>query len=384
LVRVNHCVQVQIAQVAQSSEFGGISLTLPLGRNYTCKDLLNPFRVKPWENRVCAKTDLGHFTSRVSPEWTPAWPLIAVNSRTKLPSRGQFGPQGIAHWGKSIMTNVGKIFTVVVFILSIFYMALGVMVLATHKNWKDVVAGVPGDPTKPGMKKQVADLESVNTQLRTELENLRNALAQEQNARRMAIPQLTIKLQQSEAAVRSLNDQLAKLTADQGVLVKNLETQQQNLDKATNEVASLRELIKKAQTDRDNVFASYVDLLEQVNQANTQLVVLEERGKLLSDELAIRKDIMAKLGIPMDEPTEKLAQDVKGEIREVSGDKVVISIGFDDGIRVGQELNVFTKTAFRGKVRVIKVEPDKAVGEIIPDLLKGRMQRGDSVANKIS
>lgn len=282
------------------------------------------------------------------------------------------------------MTNVGKIFTVVVFILSIFYMALGAMVLATHKNWKDVVAGVPGDPSKPGMKKQVADLESVNAQLRTELESLRIALAQEQNARRMVIPALRIKLDQAEAAVRSLNDQLAKLTAESGVLAATLQQQEQNLSKATNEVASLRELMKKAQTDRDNVFKDYVALLEQVNQANTQLVVLEERGKLLSDELAVRKDIMLKLGISMDEPTDKLAQNVKGEIREVSGDKVVISVGFDDGIREGQELDVFTKTAYRGKIRVIKVDPDKAVGEIIPDFLKGRMQRGDSVANKIS
>jgi DNA repair exonuclease SbcCD ATPase subunit len=282
------------------------------------------------------------------------------------------------------MTNVGKIFTVVVFILSIFYMALGAMVLATHKNWKDVVQGVPGDSSKPGMKKQVTDLESVNAQLRTELESLKNSLDQERNARRMVIPALRIKLDQAEAAVRSLNDQLAKLTAESGVLAATLQTQEQNLSKATNEVASLRELMKKAQTDRDNVFKDYVALLEQVNQANTQLVVLEERGKLLSDELAVRKDIMAKLGISTDEPTDKLAQNVKGEIREVSGDKVVISVGFDDGIREGQELDVFTKTAYRGKIRVIKVDPDKAVGEIIPDFLKGRMQRGDSVANKIS
>lgn len=282
------------------------------------------------------------------------------------------------------MTNVGKIFTVVVFILSIFYMAMGAMVLATHKNWKDVVQGVPGDASKPGMRKQVTDLESVNAQLRTEIENLKGALAQEQNARRMVIPALTIKLQQAEANVRSLNDQLAKLTADQGVLTATLQTQQQNLDKATNEVASLRELVKKAQTDRDRAFADYVATLEQYNQANTQLGVLEERSVLLADELATRKDIMLKLGISMDFDTAKLAQDVKGEIREISGDKVVISVGFDDGIRVGQELDVFTKTAYRGKVRVIKVDPDKAVGEIIPDFLKGRMQRGDYVANKIS
>lgn len=282
------------------------------------------------------------------------------------------------------MTNVGKIFTVVVFILSIFYLGVGVMVLATHKNWKDVVQGVPGDPSKPGMKKQLADMEAVNTALRNELEAVRLALAQEQNARRLVIPALRARLDQAEAQNRLLESQLAKLTGDQGQLVQNLATQQQTLDKATNEVAELRELIKKARADRDQHFDAYRLTLEQWNQANTQLVALEERSKVLADEAARRKEIMSKLGIAMDDATDRQAQDVKGEIREVSGDKVVISVGFDDGIRVGQELTVFTKTAFRGKVRIIKVDPDKAVGEILPDYSKGRMQRGDYVANKIS
>jgi hypothetical protein len=279
------------------------------------------------------------------------------------------------------MTNVGKIFTVVVFIMSIFYMGVGVLVLATHKNWRDEILG---DASRPGLKKQLADSEAVNKQLRGELEALNLAKAQEQLSRRLVIPSLRVKLDQAEAQVRVLNDQLAKLTADQGLLVKQMETQQQNLDKFTNETMALRDGIKKSQQERDATFGKYVALLENFNQASTQLSTLEERSKMMADELALRTEIMNKLSISLNERTEQLAQDVKGEVREISGDKVVISVGFDDGIRVGQELDVYTKTAYRGKVRIIKVEPDKAVGEILPEFTKGRMQRGDSVANKIS
>lgn len=282
------------------------------------------------------------------------------------------------------MTNVGKIFTVVVFIMSIFFMLMGVMVLATHKNWRDDVLGDPADPSKPGMKKQLADAEAVNQALRKEIEELKKQIAQEQAGRRLVIPALRVKLDTAEAQVRSLNDQLAKLTADQGVLTATLQQQQQNLDKFTNETMALREAIKKAQEERDATFASYVSTLEQYNQASTTLATLEERSKIMADELALRTEMMNKLGISLNERTEQLAQDVKGEIREISGDKVVISVGFDDGVRVGQELEVYTKTAYRGKVRIIKVEPDKAVGEILPEYTRGRMQRGDNVANKIS
>jgi hypothetical protein len=284
------------------------------------------------------------------------------------------------------MTNVGKIFTVVVFIMSIFFMLMGVLVLATHKNWKDEVMGVAGDPSKPGMKKQVSDLQTVNTALRTENETLKGAIAQEQAARRLVIPALKAKLDSAEASVRNLNEQLAKLTANEGLLAESLKTQQQNLDKFTNETIALREGIKKAQEDRDAAFDNYVKTLELFNQASTTLSVLEERNAVIAGELALRQEKMSKLGISIDEPTDHLAQPVKGEIREVAGTKVVISVGFDDGVREGQELEVYNQaaTAYRGKVRIIKVEPDKAVGEILPDFTKGRMQRGDRVASKIS
>jgi hypothetical protein len=279
------------------------------------------------------------------------------------------------------MTNVGKIFTVVVFIMSIFYMGVGVMVLATHKNWRDEILG---DASRPGLKKQLADAEGVNKQLRTEITALQGAIAQEQLSRRLVMGSLRIKLDQAESLVRSLNEQNAKLTSESGILAQSLQTQQQNLDKFTNETIALREAIKKAQTDRDKLFVDYVSVLGQFNQSSALLSTLEERSKIMADELALRKDAMAKLNIPLDEPLDHLANPVKGEVREILGDKVVISIGFDDGIREGQELDVYTKTAYRGKVRIIKVEPDKAVGEILPEYTKGRMQRGDSVANKIS
>lgn len=279
------------------------------------------------------------------------------------------------------MTNVGKIFTVIVFFMSAMFMFVGIAVLATHKNWRDEILG---DANRPGLKKQLADSEAVNVQLRSELETLRNSIAQEQLARRMVVGALRVKLETAENQVRLANDQLAKLTAESGVLAATLQQQQANLEKFTNETIALREAIKKAQQERDSTFVSYVDTLEKFNQAQTTLSTLEERSKIMADDLAVRTEIMNKLGISATEDTDRFAQDVKGEIREISGDKVVISIGFDDGIRMGQQLEVYTKTAYRGKVRIIKVEPDKAVGEIIPEYTRGRMQRGDSVSNKIS
>ena len=53
------------------------------------------------------------------------------------------------------MNLIGKIFTVLIFVMSIVFMTMAIMVYATHKNWRDVVHraqyGLEG-PTRHGRK----------------------------------------------------------------------------------------------------------------------------------------------------------------------------------------------------------------------------------------
>ena len=78
------------------------------------------------------------------------------------------------------MTLVGKIFTVLVLIMSIAFMMLAVTVFATHRNWRDVV-------TLPdGLKSQIEALSKTNGELRTEISRAKDQIALEQAARRFA------------------------------------------------------------------------------------------------------------------------------------------------------------------------------------------------------
>ena len=51
------------------------------------------------------------------------------------------------------MNLLGKIFTVLIFVMSIVFMSLSLMVFATHKNWKQAAIGV--NPKNPGLKMQL-------------------------------------------------------------------------------------------------------------------------------------------------------------------------------------------------------------------------------------
>ena len=57
------------------------------------------------------------------------------------------------------MTFIGKIFTVLIFIMSIVFMSLSLVVFATHKNWKLVATNATPSATQPlGLKQQLEQL----------------------------------------------------------------------------------------------------------------------------------------------------------------------------------------------------------------------------------
>jgi hypothetical protein len=73
---------------------------------------------------------------------------------------------------------------------------------------------------------------------------------------------------------------------------------------------------------------------------------------------------------------------VEGEVTAVGEKNLVeISLGADDGIRVGHKLDVYREGAYLGKVVVVRTSQDRAVAEIILDYLKGTIREGDRVAD---
>jgi len=65
---------------------------------------------------------------------------------------------------------------------------------------------------------------------------------------------------------------------------------------------------------------------------------------------------------------------------------IEISIGSDDGLAKGNELDVYRssgKGAYLGKIRLVYVTPDKSVGELIEKTKNGVIQRGDNATTKL-
>jgi len=283
------------------------------------------------------------------------------------------------------MTLVGKIFTVLILLMSVAFLMLSVTVFATHTNWRDVVMRPREGDKEPGLKVQIEELSATNRTLREELERAADRLAIEQAARRYALAALQTKLESAKTELQKRESQFAELQAAHGTLLTTLETNQENLKKVTDEIAQLRIDMRSAQQARDEKFNEVVQLTDKLNELEGLRKDLEERRGQLIDQVTRMKLVLDRHGLDEYTPVVDLPPRVDGVVTAV-GDKglVEISIGSDDGLREGHKLEVFRGNSYLGRVVIRRTEPDRAVAEIDPAYRKGSIRKGDRVATKLS
>jgi hypothetical protein len=280
------------------------------------------------------------------------------------------------------MTLVGKIFTVLILVMSVAFLMLAVTIFATHRNWRNVVMGTEG---QPGLQSRANELSQVNEALRQEIERSSNRLAIEQAARRYALASLQTKLEQAQQQVRQQEDQLAELQANHGTMVTTLETNEENLRAITEELVNLRTVLRDAQQARDDKFDEVVVLTDQLNEITGTLRTLREREVQLLAQVGRQKLVLERHDLDEFTPVVDIPPEVDGIVTAI-GDKdlIEISIGSDDGLREGHTLDVFRNNAYLGRIVIRRTEPDRAVAEILKAYRKGIIKRGDRVATKLS
>src|SRR5262245_2074031 len=102
------------------------------------------------------------------------------------------------------MSLVGKIFTMLILILSIVFMAFAMMVFATHKNWK---------ATATTLQTSLAAANQANKDAKEQLQRLQTDLAREQAARKATLAALQVRVTAAEQRLAAKEKELSDLTA---------------------------------------------------------------------------------------------------------------------------------------------------------------------------
>jgi hypothetical protein len=284
------------------------------------------------------------------------------------------------------MTLLGKIFTVLIFIMSVLFMGFSVMVFATHKNWKMLVTNrEPTEKYPKGLVPRLEEQVEANTSLRKELEELQNQLAVEQAARRHAIGTLEQKLADARHDLSEKEAELRDLRSEKVRVDDSLNEALAEVKFATEQVKQLREDIRTVRADRDQQFDTVVQLTDRLNAARGLEQNLEERRQSLLADLARYKKVMDRVGLSPDTNIDGIAPQLDGVITAVGEKNLIeVSLGWDDGLRVGHRLEVFRDNTYLGHATVLKTDPDRAVAKVDEKSQRGLIKVQDRVATKLT
>jgi len=274
------------------------------------------------------------------------------------------------------MTLVGKIFTMLILILSIVFMAFSMMVFATHKNWKTTAAG---------LQTKLQASTAANNEAKKQLETLQTDLAREQAARKAAIAALTVRATRSEEALTAKQNELATLAGAHSKATAAAEEAQRRLATLEDETKKLRDDLRGEQKKRDQMFLTVVDLTDKLNQAESLRQNLEEVNAQAVKQMSQMKMVLDRNGLTPDSLVAHIPPKVEGVVTGVSTTGLVeISIGADDGLKVGHSLDVYHGNTYLGRIVIQKTSPDRAVGRIQKEMQRGQIKKDDRVTTKFS
>lgn len=277
------------------------------------------------------------------------------------------------------MGFIGKMLTTFIFVMSIVFMTLAVMVFATHKSWKEEITS----PT--GFQAQTQRLKTENENLKKDILEFNRLYAAEQTSRAFALGALQSKLAQLEQQIQQRDAMLAQQQSEISSKTAILATTAQNEAKLQAEVELQRELITKTREETNVLFLSVVKLTDDINQAKGLERILQERNDSMLAQYASLKLVADKVGITPFTLVEKKPPHIDAEITAVGEkDLVEVSVGSDDGIHKGHSMEAFRGATYLGRIEILNTQPNRSVGKILPELRKAPIRKGDRVTTRLS
>lgn len=271
------------------------------------------------------------------------------------------------------MNALGKLFTMLIFVFSMFFLTMSVAVYATHRNWRQEAAN---------LKKQLDDQKRANTGLTDLVAATNRDFGAERAARQSALAAQHSRLLKSESLLSETTKKFDNAQSELSKSLSSLETAQSDNTRLSNENKVLRQEIRDAQLQRDEKFKAVVALTDKVNQLEGQLQLLEETRTRLSEQLSTQKLAMDKLGVKTSDAF-LTPHKLTGLVRELrSQDRVVISLGNDDGLKRGDMLEVTRGKQLIGRLKVEDTDPASATAQVLPQYRRGNIREGDNVATK--
>ncbi|MCH5376821.1 MAG: hypothetical protein JJ992_22875, partial [Planctomycetes bacterium] len=128
-----------------------------------------------------------------------------------------------------------------------------------------------------------------------------------------------------------------------------------------------------------------VQLTDQLQGSIGTQRTLQERAQQLITQVSEMKRVLDAAGVDMNIDTNAFPPSLDGIVTAIGESNLIeVSLGSDDGLRVGHRIEVFRDNNYLGHAVVRKTDPDRAVAEVDEKTQRGLIKVRDRVATNIS
>ncbi len=274
------------------------------------------------------------------------------------------------------MNLTGKILTLLILLMSIFFFAVALMVSAAHVNWKEEAATA---------KTRAAQVQRSLNETKSATIAQKDFIAREKVARAKQIAALTSRVQEISSELADNKEALRESTqTGQARLVTMQEAvaRQKQLDKELESALQRNaELVEKLGVINNSLKNKTKENFDQKNAIETLLVQTRDLG----ERLALLKRVLDNNGLDENSLTSHIVPKLSAVVIGVGndGNYFEIAAGSDDGVREGHEFDVRRGSDYIGRGIVTGVRNDKATMKVLRGWMRDTIRRDDFVTSKL-
>lgn len=282
------------------------------------------------------------------------------------------------------MTHVGKILVVAIMFFSVVFLGTSTTVFMTSKNWKEETRKKSEEVVK--VKKSL-------TESQAQVDAAKKELTDAQGQAATATKQLSDRIRKLEDDNKRDLEQITDLRGKIGVAELNAKSALEEAGARREETVLLRTQKSAVEKQANDFKLRQAELTDRIRELERILDTATRNNTDLRERVAKFTTLLQKNGLSTDISQIKGLESpppVQGQIKRVdaSNRKVEITIGSDDGLVAGHELNLFRlspRPEFLGKIQIVAVDPDQAVGRVIGNTFQGKkIKEGDIVSSTIN
>jgi myosin heavy subunit len=273
------------------------------------------------------------------------------------------------------MKNViGKIFVFAVFVMSLMLMSFAVAIYSSHVNWQE----------EARKSKELLDkLKAEEASLNQEITRLTKNVADSEAARDQVIAKFRQALVEKDNELKSLKEARDEKLKDMQTKIAELATVEDDLTTARKQLESLQAEVREKQQKVDAQVTRAAELAAQLHEKEAFLEIATERKAQLEKQVAQARVLLKQNGLSLDSLPKDRVPTVNGVVMAVADDSIEVSLGIDDGLQTGHQIEVYRDDQYLGRAVVRSVKPDRAIAVLIREYSRGIVQRGDKVTTRL-